>query len=400
MENLKYHDILYNDAQLGPYPDHLLKRVDAPTNRIPGPIERRSERESVFSKSLMGDFGEELSNEFKRMTNRYPIGGALQDLQWYINKYEKRRNPVASKKAPIPDDPRVMSRHIKALGYFLGADQVRIGLLPQSAVYSENIMRKKVEAPYKYAIVFAGRKYVHTLNASNGWDDIVDPTSYQVYQKLALATEVAANYMRRLGIDAVPSNMNNYSTLMPQIVLEAGMGEVSRMGIILNPFLGCNCKYAAILTNLELEVDGYVDFGLQKYCESCTICAEQCPSRSITRGKQTLYNGYYTWKLNSRTCSDFDILNKEGCVCGRCTKVCPWNRPDMEPRDWAGWDGSLEWLHKTVDEQRERNIANNFVDPREYTNKWWFRLDEVDGQIIVSTVKNDEKLCREYPIQE
>jgi epoxyqueuosine reductase len=400
MEKLKYHDILYNDAQLGPYPDHLLKRVDAPTNRIPGPIERRSERESVFSKSLMGDFGEELATEFKRMTNRYPIGGALQDLQWYINKYEKRRNPVAAKKAPIPDDPRVMSRHIKALGYFLGADIVRIGLLPQSAVYSENIMCKKVEAPYKYAIVFAGRKYVHTLNASNGWDDIVDPTSYQVYQKLALATEVAANYMRRLGIDAVPSNMNNYSTLMPQIVLEAGMGEVSRMGIILNPFLGCNCKYAAILTNLELEVDGYVDFGLQQYCESCTICAEQCPSRSITRGKQVLYNGYFTWKLNSRTCSDFDILNKEGCVCGRCTKVCPWNRPDMEPRDWAEWDGSLEWLHKTVDKQRERNIANNFVDPREYTNKWWFRLDDVDGEIIVPTVKNDEKFCREYPIQE
>ena len=72
----------------------------------------------------------------------------------------------------------------------------------------------------------------------------------------------------------------------------------------------------------------------------------------------------------------------------------------MEPRDWAEWDGSLEWLHKTVDEQRERNIANNFVDPREYTDKWWFRLDEVDGEVIVPTAKNPEKLCREYPVQE
>jgi NAD-dependent dihydropyrimidine dehydrogenase PreA subunit len=400
MEKLKYHDILYNDAQLGPYPDHLLKRVDEPTNRIVGPIERRSERESVFSKSLMGDFGEELSREFKRMTNRYPIGGALQDLQWYINKYAKRRNPVAPKRAPIPDDPRVLSRHLKALGYFLGADQVRIGPLAQSAVYSEDIMRKPVEAPYKYAIVFCCRKDTRTLAASNGWDDIVDPASYQAYQRLALQTEVTANYLRRLGIDAVPTNMNNYLTLMPQIVLDAGMGEVSRMGIILNPFMGCNCKYAAVLTNLELEIDGYVDFGLQKYCGKCTICADQCPSQSIARGAKTLYNGYYTWKLDSRSCSDFDILNKEGCVCGRCTKVCPWNRPDMEPRDWAEWDGSLEWLHKTVDEQRERNIANNFVDPREYTNKWWFRLDERDGEIVIPTEKNEERLCREYPIQE
>ena len=36
MERLKYHDILYNDAQLGPYPDHLLKRVDKPYQRDPG----------------------------------------------------------------------------------------------------------------------------------------------------------------------------------------------------------------------------------------------------------------------------------------------------------------------------------------------------------------------------
>jgi epoxyqueuosine reductase len=400
MNKLKYHDILYDDAQLGPYPDHLLKRVDKPTNTIPGPIQRRSERESVFSRSLMGDFGEELEREFKRMTARYPLGGALQDLQWYVNKYEKRRIPVAQKKAPIPDDPRVMSRHLKSLGYFLGADLMGIGYLPQSAVYTHSLNGKKIEAPYKHAVVFLVRKSERTLSASNGWDDIVDPASYQAYQRLLLQTEVAANYLRRLGIDALPTNMNNYVTLMPQLVLDAGLGEISRMGIILSPFLGANFKSAAVLTNLELEVDGYVDFGLQEYCSNCTICAEQCPARAITRGKPVLYNGYYTWRLNYKACSDFDILQKEGCVCGRCTKVCPWHRPDMEPRDWAEWDGSLEWLHGTVNRQREHLIANDFVDPRERMHKWWFRLDEVDGEIMVPTAKNKEKICREYPLQE
>lgn len=132
--------------------------------------------------------------------------------------------------------------------------------------------------------MFAARKDSRSLSASNGWDDIVSPLSHQVYQKLALQTEVTAGYLRRLGIDAVPSYMRSYLTLMPQIVLDAGMGEVSRMGIILNPFFGCNCKYSAVLTNLELEVDGYVDFGLQEYCGRCTICAEQCPSHAIPRG--------------------------------------------------------------------------------------------------------------------
>ena len=67
---------------------------------------------------------------------------------------------------------------------------------------------------------------------------------------------------------------------------------------------------------------------------------------------------------------------------------------------WADWDGSLEWLHASVDEQRDRHVANNFVDPREHTDKWWFRLDEMDGEVIVPTAKNPEKLCRDYPVQE
>src|SRR5664279_1736038 len=50
MERLKYHDILYNDDPIGPYPSHLLKRVDRPTNLVPGPIERRAARDSVFWK--------------------------------------------------------------------------------------------------------------------------------------------------------------------------------------------------------------------------------------------------------------------------------------------------------------------------------------------------------------
>jgi ferredoxin len=403
MEKLKYHDILYNNDQLGPYPDHLLRRVERPTNEVPGPIERRDERDGPFIRSLFGEFGEHIQQEFKLMTARYPLGASLMDLQWHINSYIDKRNPVARKKAPIPEDPRVMNRHLKSLGYFLGADVMGIGPLSQSAVYTHSIPGNPIEAPYKYAIVFLARKSERTLAASNGWDDIVDSASFQTYQRLALQTEVAANYMRRLGVDAVPSNMMNYLTLMPQVILDAGLGEVSRLGIVLNPFLGANYKAAAVLTNLELEVDGYVDFGLQDYCRRCTICADQCPSGSIPKGKQTPYNGYYTWQLNSRTCSDFDVLNKEGCVCGRCTEVCPWHRPDMEPRDWAEWDGSLEWLHKNVNEQRDRMIADSFVDPREWTDKWWFRLDTPDGpdgEVVVATGKNEEKICREYPVQE
>ena len=52
-----------------------------------------------------------------------------------------------------------------------------------------------------------------------------------------------------------------------------------------------------------------------------------------------------------------------------------------------------------ADKQRERLIQNNFVDPSEYTQKWWFPLDEVDGKLVVPTGRNRHRLCREYPLQ-
>jgi epoxyqueuosine reductase len=402
MDRLAHHDILYNDDQLGPYPDHLLPRVAKPTNQIPGPVNRVSLRENPFSRALCGDYGDRLQEGIGKMTVRYPVAAALVDLQDHINSYHAAPNPVAERPAPIPEEPRVRSRHLKSLGYFLGADLVGIGRLAQSAVYSADHDGNAVHAPYEYAIVFLSRKDHRTLDASNGWDDIVDAASFQTYQRLALQTEVAANYLRRLGFDAVASNAKTYVTLMPQLILDAGLGEISRMGIVVNPFLGGNFKAAAVLTNLEVETDGYVDFGLKRYCESCALCAEQCPAGAIPRGRQTLHNGYYTWKLNSEACARFDITNKEGCVCGRCTIVCPWNRPHMDGRDYAGWNGDLPWLHRTVDEQRKRVAEGAFVSPSEYTRKWWFRLDDPrgDGELIVPTGKNRHKICRDYPIQE
>ena len=127
MEALQYHDILYNDAPIGPYPTHLLKRVERAHQPHPRPRGRVDQRSSVFARSLLGEFGEELEREFKRMTVRYPVGGALVDLQNHINLYPRRANKVAEKKAPIPTDPRVLSRHLKCLGHFLGADIVGIG---------------------------------------------------------------------------------------------------------------------------------------------------------------------------------------------------------------------------------------------------------------------------------
>ena len=279
----------------GPYPDHLLKRVDRPTNEIPGPVQRLSYPDHILERFLRGELGEELREGMEKMSLRYPLGAALVDLQVHLNTYAEKRIEVAPERAPIPDDPRVLSRHLKSLGYFLGADLVGIGKL-RSSVYTEDIHGDPIEADYSNAIVCLARKSEPSLAAANGWEHIVDPASWGVYHRSLWISEVIANYLRRLGIDAVPEADDVYLTLMPPLILEAGLGEVSRMGIIVNPFLGANFKAGAVLTNLELELDGCVDFGLQDFCLRCRNCADHCPPGAIPRGKKTLHNGYYTWK--------------------------------------------------------------------------------------------------------
>lgn len=378
---LKYRNILYNDEQLGPYPDHKLKRVDKPTNRIFGEIRRRDPRECALAVPHRGDYGPAVQRRAPRMTIREPLGATLLNVQHHINTIEN--NPVSTTKAPLPENPRAISRHIKSLGYFLGADIMGICELPQSAVYTNDMAGNPIEVSYKYAVVFGCSKALPTVNASNGYDWIFDPVSFQAYQRLACQTETMANYIRRLGYTAEASNMNKYLTLMPQLVLMAGLGEVSRVGIILNPFLGLNFKTAAVLTNLPLETDKPVDFGLQEYCRNCNICADQCPSKAIPNGDKIEYNGYETWKLNERKCASFAILNNYGNICGRCAKICPWTRPTATPRELEKWNGSIENLHADVDRQAENITKQGFAHEAETTRKWWFDFEEINNELVI-----------------
>jgi len=378
---LKFRDILYNDEQLGSYPDHKLVRVDRPTNRIFGQIKRRDPREHALALTRRGDYGLGVQRKAPRMTIREPLGATFINVHDHINTI--KNNPVAPIKAPLPENERAVSRHIKSLGYFLGADLMGICELPRSAVYTHDMKGIPIEAQYKYAVVFACSKSTQTSNASNGYDWIFDPVSFQTYQRLAYHTETMANYIRRLGYEAEASNRGKYLTLMPQLVLMAGLGEVSRTGIILNPFLGLNYKSAAVLTNLPMEIDKPIDFGLQEYCRNCSICADQCPVKAIPYGEKVEYNGYDTWKLNERKCASFDVLNKWGNVCGRCAMICPWRRPNTAPMGFENWDGSIESLHRDVNRQAEELISHGFIHDTETTRKWWFDFEEIDNELVI-----------------
>ena len=244
---------------------------------------------------------------------------------------------VFPQKASIPDDPAVMSRNIKSMGYFLGADVMGISELPQWALYSYNDDGEPVESNHKYAISIVVDQDYRTMNGSTGHDWIAGSSPQMSYLFSAFIASLMAGYIRNLGYQARVQHFQNYQVLITPLLLLSGIGEICRGGIVLNPFIGLRYKAAAVTTDMPLETDKPIDFGLQDFCDKCMKCAHECPSKAISTGNKIMHNGYETWAVDVERCTKYRTGNPNGVGCGRCIKVCPWNKPEGWTHDLVRW---------------------------------------------------------------
>lgn len=377
--------VLSEDRQVGPFPTHRLKRVDKPTTLITDSVQRIDARENFLNRAARGDFGAATQREHPhRGSAKHPLSAAQMDIARHLAAIKD--NEVAARKAPLPEDPKVLSRHIKRLGYFSKADIVGICRIPEYTVYSYDQSGNPLDTnKYQYAIVIVVSKEYETVKASKGTDWIGGAVSYQSYVRAAAIVHVMADYIRRLGYNAsaqhqAPGPTGRYQVLMPPLLIWSGMGEVSRAGIILNPFLGLNFKAAAVLTDIPLEPDKPIDFGLQGFCQHCRICAEACPSQAIPTGDKVMYNGYETWKLDVARCGMFWIHNQKGTGCNKCIKVCPWTRPYTWPNNLVRWAVQNNSLARRLAIKADRILDRAKANAKD---KWWFDLEEADGNLRI-----------------
>jgi len=362
----------------GHYPMKTLKRVEEPTIKITDDIRRFDERQHGFARAMRGELGDVAQREMMRFVPKYPLGASF--IRTIAPLAQAVDGEIAKSRAPIPEDPELMSRHIKSLGYFLRADIMGICRLPQYAVYSHNLTGKPVELNHTNAIVIIIDQDYETMLGSTGDDWISSSQSFIGYTNSALISCVMADYIRKLGYPARAHHAMSYQVVVPPLLLLAGIGEMSRAGIVLNPFLGTRFKAAVVTTDLPLDPDKPIDFGLQEFCEKCLKCAKECHANAIPKGGKVMYNGYETWHFDADQCSKFRTSNPHGSACGRCIKVCPWNKPE-------GWTHDVvRWMIKHTP------VMDRFIvkmdDVRGYDRaderyKWWFDLEEIDGEIKV-----------------
>jgi ferredoxin len=371
----------YHKRDWETFPMHTIRRVDRPTTRIDeSGIRKIDEREHGFNRAFRGDFGPFVQKERMRFSRKHPLSGALVAMQAKLR--EVVDGMVAAEKAPVPEDPGLLARHIKETAYFLRADAVGICRLPPYAVYSHRAPDgNPIDLRHRFAVAILVDQDSRTAEASSGHDWISNSMSFVAYSASGFIACILADYIRRLGYPARAHHAFDYQVVVPPILLWSGMGEMCRMSeCVLHPFLGPRFKAAVVTTDLPLSCDRPIDFGLQDFCSKCKKCARECPSGALSHGNKVVYNGYERWPTDVQKCTSMRVGNQKGASCGTCLTVCPWNKPYTPLHRFVGTMVRRSSLARSLAVWADDWFGYGKADP---TKKWWYDHEDVHGDGVL-----------------
>lgn len=343
------------------------KKLDVPTyekDRV-GRIKQWDERDIVFARAdLFRYFGPD-SPEYKAYYEAHPecleydtqvnnlpglgrTGGV--DTPMFNAQFEAitkiATEPFvdgqpAPHKAQIP--PQRASKKLKALARLLGADLVGIGPLRQEWVYSHvgrSVGNNEGFQPWGTPINLRHHTNAIAMGFPMDYGLIQSAPDFPVLLATAKGYAIGAwvsiqlaEYIRRLGYSARAHHLRNYRVLVVPVGVDCGLGELSRAGYLLSKEFGLGLRLAVVTTDMPLAHDKPVDIGVQSFCESCKICAENCPVGAIPMGDKVECNGIRKWKLDEQKC--YRYWHATGTDCGLCMITCPWTKP-------------RNWFHKSM----------------------------------------------------
>ena len=361
----------------GAHPFEKLKRVEDPTTYIDqARVPRVPKRADMFARAQFGDMGKTLQDGAKGgyyVRKAAPSAAQRRALGAFVLLQD---GDVGREKAQF--SPKRAADLVKATSYFLGADAVGLSRCPDWTWYSHDAAGAPIDPPHDHAISMIIDQGFDTTEGTSGDDWISVAQSMRAYLRFSLLGGVVARQLRNLGYKAKAHSVMDGEVLQPPLLLLSGLGEVSRIGeVILNPYLGPRLKSGVVTTDLVMDHDKPIDFGLQSFCEACKKCARECPSGAITAGPKLMFNGYEIWKSDSQKCATYRITTLGGAMCGRCMKTCPWNLEGVlgdAVFRWAAMKvpGSAPALAK-LDDMLNRGDLNP-------VKKWWWDLEiEEDG---------------------
>ncbi len=232
-------------------------------------------------------------------------------------------------------DPAKTSELIKKMSYEFGSVLTGITKLNPDWVYKYPMENRGFEHDKPFDIP-GHWTYAIVVGTPMSWDPfLANPnygTSHDAYSKSQIVAFRLASFIRKLGYPARPHTPGmDYDLIVPPIVIDAGLGEQGRHGVVVTPELGSNFRPAVITTSLPMKVDKPIDFGVQEFCKHCMICADNCPSGAISKGGKEVVRGYERYHVDVSKCRNFWFSNLGNIGCRLCVATCPYSRKS----NWA-----------------------------------------------------------------
>jgi epoxyqueuosine reductase len=281
----------------------------------------RSPKVEQFFRSYFTDLA-----EFRKVDGFGHRDYALRNASWYVadftaDLFEKSHDrkegfldsftmlrPGATRKLEGTTS-KENSQDIKRAGRFLGADLIGICAWDERWVYTHNYSRATLkEKPSEL---------------SNDLPWVV----------------VIANSMDIETIRTVPSALSGAATgqgYSRDIIALLSTAEYGRHGMLITPEFGPRVRIAKIFTDLPLDPDEPISFGVKSFCDICRRCSTSCPPKAIPDGpptddELTISNlrGVKKWTVDPEKC--FKFWTNQGTDCSICIRVCPYNK------DFSKW---------------------------------------------------------------
>lgn len=222
----------------------------------------------------------------------------------------------------------VMTRLARALGQ--KPDVFGTPMTPQERMnFVAPPVDQELPAEMKYVIVCGMEMDYEAFRRSPTHVEWAETTA--TYSREKFTVMHLAEFINRLGYRAWPFGSGGPVIGIP-LAVDAGLGELGRNGLLITPEFGPRQRICGVITDMPLQPDKPIDFGVRKFCEKCGICAEQCPGKALQSGPPTAeakFNttnaGVLKWPVEGEACLKF--WNANGCVCGNCVHYCPYNKP-------------------------------------------------------------------------
>lgn len=243
---------------------------------------------------------------------------------------------------PLPKpEPARLTRQVKRVARLAGACDIGIANLDQRWVYTHDRHGKEIELPegVDQAVVMLIEMDQDGMATSPNWTS--SAATGMGYSRMAFAIAIVAEFIRNLGYTAIPCG--NDTGLSVPLAMDAGLGEVGRHGLLITTRWGSRVRICKVLTDMPLDVDGPLSFGVQRFCRTCKRCAEDCPSKSIPHDDEPTWTGIcksnnpgvLKWYVNVESCYRFWVAN--GNECSNCVRSCPFTKEEGLSHDVVRW---------------------------------------------------------------